>query len=113
MNNKLLNKRFSGILELSSKPELGTQTFDSEGNMVEWLWLPKGQRIVYTYEPDGRIKEKFVYDGKTNTIRDRFSYNDDEQGNWIEMHQFSYFPSRPEDGWREGEVTYREIIYFR
>jgi S1-C subfamily serine protease len=112
VNNKLLNKRFSGILELSSKPELGNQVYDSEGNMMEWEW-PTGHRNVYTYEADGREKESLVYNGTVNTIRSRFEYIDDEKGNWIEKREFTYFPSRPEDGWLEGDVTYREITYFR
>jgi hypothetical protein len=79
--------------------------------MIEWLI--KRQRIVYTYEPDGRVKEKFVYDGNTNTIRYRSSYKDDEEGDWIEMREFTYLPSNPEYGWSEGDFTFREITYFQ
>jgi hypothetical protein len=112
VNNKLLNKRFRGVLQSSNRPELGTQVFDSEGNMIEWQWPRKQQRNVSTYEHDGRVKESFVYDGYVNTIRSRFEYTDDEKGNWIEKREFTYFPSRPEAGWSEGTVTYRELTYF-
>jgi YD repeat-containing protein len=77
VEDKIWTRQFSGIKKYSST-DLGTETYDNQGNMVEWLL--KGQRIRYTYEPDGTVKEKLVYDGNTNTIRYRFSYKYDETG---------------------------------
>lgn len=113
IENNLWTKKFSGAERHDE--EIGTQYYDSEGNMTEWLI--KGQRSFYTYERNGRTKEQFVYSGANIgdkvIIKYRFSYEDDDKGNWIVMRESVFYPDKPEYGWSEGDVTYREITYFR
>lgn len=106
VKKKLANKQFSGIFD---KGEFGNRTYDREGNMTEWLI--KGQRHVYTYERDGRMKGHSVYDGNTFSFKDRYSYEDDDRGNWIAKHEETF---SLKNGWAPvSNVTYREIIYFK
>jgi hypothetical protein len=106
---KLANRKFSGTFD-SGQAGTGTRTYDSEGNMTEWLaggW----QRNVYTYDRGGRMKERSAYAGNTLSVKDRYSYEDDDRGNWVAKHEETF---SPENGWAPVDnITYREITYFK
>jgi hypothetical protein len=75
-------------------------------------WLIKGQRNVYTYERDGRMKDCTAYLGDRLSHKTRYSYEDDDHGNWTVRREEEFFSS--EDGWvASDDVTYREITYFK
>lgn len=110
IDQRVNNKKFSAVVTFPESASLGAQTYDSEGNMTEWL---RGkERTVYRYDPDGRIKEKFVYSGNRLLTRYRYSYEDDDNGNWIVMREFVFEPAYPETGWSKSDITLREITYF-
>jgi hypothetical protein len=106
---KIKRRQFSSIEASSGDP----RTFDSQGNLVEWLFRKDETREVYTYEPDGRAKEKFVYIRNAIASKYRFSYRDDEYGNWREMREFVFYPGKPDLGWSERDITVRKITYFQ
>ena len=100
---KIKIRQFSRV-DRSGDPSVGTRTYDSEGNMTEWLI--QGQRNIYTYERDGRVKDH--YDG--NGTRGRYLYEDDDHGNWIVRREEAFY----EEAWVPVEgVIYREITYFK
>jgi len=105
LGRKLANRTFSGTFDIG---EYGTKTYDSEGNMTEWLI--RGQRNVYTYERDGRMKECSVYQENSSPRKSRYLYEDDNAGNWIVMREEEF---STEDGWVQTKVTYRDITYFK
>ena len=71
-----------------------------------------GRKTVYTYHHDGRTKEKSVYIANKLSVRYRYSYEDDDNGNWIVMRELMFDPAYSEAGWSGSAVTYREIAYF-
>ena len=106
VRKKLANRQFSGDF---NSEDHGTKIYDSEGNMTEWLI--NGQKNAYTYEADGRMIERSVYDGNRLVLKDRYSYEDDDRGNWIAKHEEMF---SPENGWVPvSNVTRREITYFK
>ncbi|MDQ3063533.1 MAG: trypsin-like peptidase domain-containing protein [Acidobacteriota bacterium] len=108
INHKLVGRKFSGTRG-SLESQGGMQVYNSNGEMT--TYYIGGQKITFSYDSEGRMKESIQWKNEKIQFKIRYSYKNDEYGNWIEQSKSYYFPNEDDD-WRDGETSYREITYY-
>lgn len=111
---KLALREFSQSTGDTERPG-GLRTFDSAGNVVAW-YLGSGVKYLTEFDASGRERTQTQFRNGSAEIITRYSYVEDDYGNWIERTEFTRYPNTTgvnPNRWLEGDTEYREINYFK
>lgn len=109
MTEKLDERMYSG----TSETPISQSTYDRYGNEIEQiLKLTYGlQKHVFTYGRHGFVAEEKTYLNDVLESVSRFTYETDDNGNWIKRYENGFSAKYSELGYTPVSMTYREITY--